>query len=47
MANPSEWTLEYGWGGRLIDDATWQAEQYAAIDSYWGHPQLRELAAHP
>jgi 2,3-dihydroxybiphenyl 1,2-dioxygenase len=45
MANPSNFALEYGWGGRIIDDATWQAEHYTTIDSIWGHAQLRDLVA--
>jgi 2,3-dihydroxybiphenyl 1,2-dioxygenase len=43
MANPSGFALEYGWGGRTIDDTTWQIEHYAAVDSLWGHPQIRDL----
>ena len=43
MANPSGFGLEYGWGGRTIDDATWQVEHYTAADSLWGHPELRSL----
>jgi 2,3-dihydroxybiphenyl 1,2-dioxygenase len=43
MANPSNFALEYGWGGRIIDDASWQTEYYTAVDSIWGHPQLRDL----
>jgi 2,3-dihydroxybiphenyl 1,2-dioxygenase len=43
MANPSNFALEYGWGGRTIDDASWQTEYYAAVDSIWGHPELRHL----
>jgi 2,3-dihydroxybiphenyl 1,2-dioxygenase len=43
MANPSDFALEYGWGGRTIDDTTWQVEHYATADSLWGHPQLRDL----
>ncbi len=46
MANPSGFALEYGWGGRMIDDATWQVEHYTAIDSIWGHPQLLDLVPH-
>jgi len=45
MANPSNFALEYGWGGRTIDDASWQAEHYTAFDSIWGHAQLRGLVA--
>ena len=44
MANPSNFALEYGWGGRTIDDASWQTEYYHSFDSIWGHPQLRDLA---
>jgi 2,3-dihydroxybiphenyl 1,2-dioxygenase len=44
MATPSGFALEYGWGGRSIDEATWQVEHYSSVDSIWGHPQLRELA---
>ncbi len=44
MGSPSGFALEYGWGARSIDDATWQVEHYDAVDSIWGHPQLRALA---
>jgi 2,3-dihydroxybiphenyl 1,2-dioxygenase len=43
MANPSGFAIEYGWGGRTIDDTTWQVEHYSSVDSIWGHPQLRDL----
>jgi 3,4-dihydroxy-9,10-secoandrosta-1,3,5(10)-triene-9,17-dione 4,5-dioxygenase len=43
MANPSNFAFEYGWGGRTIDDASWQTEYYTAVDSIWGHPELRDL----
>jgi len=45
MANPSNFALEYGWGGRTVDDASWQTEYYTAVDSIWGHPELRDLVA--
>jgi 2,3-dihydroxybiphenyl 1,2-dioxygenase len=44
LGSPSGFALEYGWGGRTIDDATWRVEHYASVDSIWGHPQLRSLA---
>ena len=44
MACPSGFALEYGWGARVIDDATWQVEHYDSVDSIWGHPQLKTLA---
>jgi 2,3-dihydroxybiphenyl 1,2-dioxygenase len=43
LANPSGFAVEYGWAGRTIDDTTWQIEHYSAVDSLWGHPQLRDL----
>jgi 2,3-dihydroxybiphenyl 1,2-dioxygenase len=43
MANPSGFAIEYGWGGRLVDDAVWQVEHYTSADSLWGHPQLGEM----
>jgi 2,3-dihydroxybiphenyl 1,2-dioxygenase len=33
---PSGFQFEYGWGGREIDDATWQPQVYDRI-SEWGH----------
>jgi len=36
VRTPSGFELEYGSGGRVIDDATWQVETYDAI-SIWGH----------
>jgi 2,3-dihydroxybiphenyl 1,2-dioxygenase len=36
MLSPSKWELEYGWGAREIDDATWTVERHDSI-SIWGH----------
>lgn len=36
MRNPSGSQTEYGWAGRVIDDATWAASSYDAT-AYWGH----------
>ena len=36
MQNPSGFSIEYGWGGRLIDDKTWVVEQHTD-GSIWGH----------
>jgi 3,4-dihydroxy-9,10-secoandrosta-1,3,5(10)-triene-9,17-dione 4,5-dioxygenase len=33
---PSGWLVEYGYGGRIIDDPTWQPRLYDA-PSIWGH----------
>lgn len=33
---PSGFDVEFGWGGREVDDATWEARTYDAL-SLWGH----------
>ena len=39
---PSGFLLEYGWGGRTVDDATWVVEE-TPVRSLWGH-RRREAA---
>jgi len=34
---PSGFMVEYGWGGRMIDPATWQAAERKEGPSMWGH----------
>ncbi len=34
---PSRFMVEYGWGGRSIDPATWQAGERNVGPSLWGH----------
>jgi 2,3-dihydroxybiphenyl 1,2-dioxygenase len=36
VQTPSGFGLEYGWGGRLIDDETWQVNTYDSAN-IWGH----------
>ncbi|MEE5092096.1 VOC family protein [Xanthomonas euvesicatoria] len=36
MLTPSKWEIEYGWGAREIDDATWTVERHDSM-SIWGH----------
>ena len=36
MKTPSGFEVEYGWGARMIDDATWHVTQHTA-GSVWGH----------
>ena len=49
VKTPSGFPLEYGWGGRVVDDATWRAEEVFG-PSLWGHdrigasPDLRQAA---
>ena len=38
MTNPSGFGIEYGWGGRLIDDDTWQVTKYAGASIWWSQP---------
>ena len=45
MGNPSNFAIEYGWGGRTLNDTTWQVEHYTSADSIWGHPELRNMVA--
>lgn len=37
--SPSAWWIEYGWGARTVDDATWQPSFYNA-PKIWGHDML-------
>jgi 2,3-dihydroxybiphenyl 1,2-dioxygenase len=34
---PSDFFIEYGWGGRVIDPATWQPNEVRYGPSLWGH----------
>ncbi|MGY1820998.1 VOC family protein [Geodermatophilus sp. SYSU D00079] len=36
VKTPSGFQVEYGYGGKLIDDATWTPSRYD-VPSYWGH----------
>ena len=36
MRSPSGFEVEYGWGARVIDDATWRVTQHNS-GSIWGH----------
>jgi len=52
IKTPSGFMMEYGWGGRDIDVATWQPVECTHGPSLWGHerswlgPQQRETARH-
>jgi 2,3-dihydroxybiphenyl 1,2-dioxygenase len=37
---PSGFMVEYGWGGRAIDPASWQASEMTRGGSLWGHERL-------
>ncbi len=36
MKTPSDFTVEYGWGAREVDDTTWQVQMHTS-GSIWGH----------
>lgn len=36
MGSPSGFEIEYGWGGRLVNDDTWQVQTHP-VPSVWGH----------
>lgn len=36
VKTPSGFQIEFGYGGKLIDDATWSVSRYD-VASYWGH----------
>lgn len=36
MKTPSSFAIEYGWGGRLIDDSVWRVQKYGS-PKIWGH----------
>ena len=35
--SPSDFMVEYGWGGRLVEPDNWTAEEYTVGPSLWGH----------
>ena len=35
--SPSDFMVEYGWGGRLVEPGRWKAEEYTIGPSLWGH----------
>jgi len=42
---PSDILVEYGWGGRDVDDATWQPHEMTTVGSFWGHQGLFDSLA--
>jgi 3,4-dihydroxy-9,10-secoandrosta-1,3,5(10)-triene-9,17-dione 4,5-dioxygenase len=43
-ATPSGFSVEYGWGGRIVDDAVW-TPTHTTKGSYWGHRRPPRPAA--
>lgn len=46
MRTPSDILVEYGWGGREVDDAAWQAKEMTTVARFWGHHGLFEALGH-
>ena len=42
LQTPSNFLIEYGWGGREVDVATWQPKEMDTMASFWGHDGLRQ-----
>lgn len=47
MRTPSDFLVEYGWGGLEVDDATWQPVEMTSVGSFWGHQGLFESIGGP
>lgn len=43
VRTPSGFSVEYGWGGLLIDDATWEVKTLNRMDT-WGHHRPARVA---
>lgn len=41
--SPGGFEIEYGWGGLLVDDATWTVQRLP-LPSFWGHQSPEHLA---
>jgi 2,3-dihydroxybiphenyl 1,2-dioxygenase len=41
LTSPSGFNIEFGYGGKAVDDATWQIAHYAAT-SVWGHRRIHQ-----
>lgn len=47
MHTPGDMLVECGWGGREVDDATWQPGEMTSVGSMWGHQGLFEAIGNP
>lgn len=44
LASPGGFDIEYGWGGRLVDEATWTVQELGAT-SVWGHQPVGDRSS--
>jgi 2,3-dihydroxybiphenyl 1,2-dioxygenase len=47
MHTPTDFLVEYGWGGLEVDDATWRPQEMTSVASFWGHHGLFEALGAP
>src|SRR5262249_47301979 len=40
LRSPSDFMLEYGWGGREVDLANWRPSEITVGPSLWGHERM-------
>jgi hypothetical protein len=38
--SPSDFMVEYGWGGRCVTPGNWVVEEYTVGPSLWGHERI-------
>lgn len=43
LRTPSPWSIEIGWGGRLVEDASWRPAHHTGT-SVWGHHPVGQPA---
>ncbi len=46
LVSPSGFDVEYGWGGRVIDDSKWIVQQHVS-PAIWGHRPMQSAGAPP
>lgn len=46
LVSPSGFDVEYGWGGRVIDDSKWVVQQHVS-PGIWGHRPMQSAGAPP
>ena len=44
---PADFLVEYGWGGRDVDMASWQPVEMQTVGSFWGHQGLFDALVEP
>ncbi len=45
VRTPSNFLVEYGWGAREVNPASWEPEEMTTLASFWGHDGLMRSVA--